>query len=152
MSVEFSNAYQEILLENLLMVIKQNFVFQTQLKLSENVGKQSAELQKQLEEITTLYNNTKKDSELLAQYKLKAESNVQSHEEKTRIQTALNEEMRNKKLLETQLQEKLKNIEELERKVELLQTAIPETKLKKLLKPSLETFVEEQKPVDGSNF
>ena len=36
MSVEFSNTYQEILLDNLVSIIKQNFVFQTQLKLAEN--------------------------------------------------------------------------------------------------------------------
>ena len=40
MSVEFSNAYQEILLDNLMSIIKQNFVFQTQLKMTEDVGKQ----------------------------------------------------------------------------------------------------------------
>ncbi len=42
MSVEFSNAYQEILLDNLVAIIKQNFVFQTQLKLAENTGKATA--------------------------------------------------------------------------------------------------------------
>ena len=40
MSVEFSNAYQEILLDNLMSIIKQNFIFQTQLKLAESSGKQ----------------------------------------------------------------------------------------------------------------
>ncbi len=45
MSVEFSNAYQEILLENLMTIIKQNFMFQTQLKLTEDTGKQRAELE-----------------------------------------------------------------------------------------------------------
>ena len=43
MSVEFSNTYQEILLDNLVSIIKQNFIFQTQLKLAENGNKDKSE-------------------------------------------------------------------------------------------------------------
>ena len=39
MSVEFSNAYQEILLDNFNSVIKQNMMFQTQLKMAEEAQK-----------------------------------------------------------------------------------------------------------------
>ena len=39
MSVEFSNAYQEILLDNFNSVIKQNMLFQTQLRMSEEAQK-----------------------------------------------------------------------------------------------------------------
>ena len=39
MSVEFSNAYQEILLDNFNSVIKQNMMFQTQLKMAEEMQK-----------------------------------------------------------------------------------------------------------------
>ena len=45
MSVEFSNTYQDILLDNLVSIIKQNFIFQTQLKLAESTGKDKTELQ-----------------------------------------------------------------------------------------------------------
>jgi hypothetical protein len=50
MSVEFSNAYQEILLDNIVSIIKQNFIFQTQLKLTENSGKAKDELQARYDE------------------------------------------------------------------------------------------------------
>ena len=53
MSVEFSNAYQEILLDNLVAIIKQNFVFQTQLKLAEDSGKAKDEIQARSEEHTS---------------------------------------------------------------------------------------------------
>ena len=45
MSVEFSNTYQEILFDNLISIIKQNFIFQTQLKIAEESGKVTAEIQ-----------------------------------------------------------------------------------------------------------
>jgi len=51
MSVEFSNAYQEILLDNLVAIIKQNFIFQTQLKLAEDSGKATAEIQAKYNEL-----------------------------------------------------------------------------------------------------
>ena len=51
MSVEFSNAYQEILLENLMSIIKQNFMFQTQLKMFEESGKEKEELQAKYNEL-----------------------------------------------------------------------------------------------------
>ena len=57
MSVEFSNAYQEILLENLMTIIKQNFMFQTQLKLAEDTGKQRAELEAKYNEIVGQWNS-----------------------------------------------------------------------------------------------
>jgi len=61
MSVEFSNAYQEILLDNLVAIIKQNFIFQTQLKISEDTGKQKAEIQSKYDELLNVYNSVKGD-------------------------------------------------------------------------------------------
>ena len=55
MSVEFTNAYQEVLLDNLVSIIKQNFVFQTQLKLAENSGKAKEELQVKYDELANIH-------------------------------------------------------------------------------------------------
>ena len=55
MSVEFSNAYQEILLDNLVAIIKQNFMFQTQLKLAEDSGKVKEELQAKYNELVATH-------------------------------------------------------------------------------------------------
>jgi hypothetical protein len=93
MSVEFSNTYQEILLENLQAIIKQNFVFQTQLKLVESSVKEKEELKKKVLELTEICEKSKTDLSQLHVYKTKADNSASLHEEKSRIQNALNEEM-----------------------------------------------------------
>jgi len=116
MSVEFNNAYQEILLDNLVAIIKQNFIFQTQIKILESSGKNKEDLQKKFEDLTTLYNNAKSEISQLQVYKSKAEQNSSAHEEKSRIQTALNEEMKKSSNLQKEVenlkQQIVKKVEE----------------------------------------
>ncbi len=88
MSVEFSNAYQEILLDNLVAIIKQNFVFQTQLKLAENSGKATAEIQAKYNELLQAY-------EAVKDLKTKVDVNASAHEDKSRLQGALNDSITN---------------------------------------------------------
>jgi len=116
MSVEFSNAYQEILLDNLMAIIKQNFVFQTQLKLAEETSKAKIELQAKYDEL------------------IKTKSNVYdtTHEEKTRLQGALNDVMKKKLGLEKQLQDKDVKIISLKEYIAKLETVVPQSKLKKI--------------------
>lgn len=155
MSVEFSNAYQEILLENLMSVIKQNFMFQTQLKLIENTGKQKEEiekqfleLKKQFDELNTLYNVAKNDLGQIDIYKHKAEQNNTAHEEKTRIQTALNEEMKKTASLKKEMDDKISELQksidsknnelnELKEYILKLEGIAPVTKLKKVSPPKV---------------
>jgi DNA repair exonuclease SbcCD ATPase subunit len=106
MSVEFTNTYQEILLENLMAVIKQNFLFQTQIKIAENSSKENEEVKKKLEELTVLYNTAKSELSQLDVYKNKAESNSSAHEEKSRIQSALNDLMKKNSGLQKELEDK----------------------------------------------
>jgi hypothetical protein len=106
MSVEFSNAYQEILLENLMSVIKQNFIFQTQIKLTEDLGKQKSDLEKSYFELNEKYNSVKGEVELINTYKQRAEQNTSAHEEKSRIQTALNDMMKKTSALQKELEDK----------------------------------------------
>jgi chromosome segregation ATPase len=113
MSVEFSNTYQEILLDNLTAIIKQNFVFQTQLKIAENASKENQDANKKLEELTALYNTAKSELSQLAVYKSKAESNSSAHEEKSRIQGALNDEMKKNSSLQKELENKNNEINRL---------------------------------------
>jgi predicted nucleic acid-binding Zn-ribbon protein len=113
MSVEFSNAYQEILLDNITAIIKQNFIFQTQLKLAEKVGKEKEELVKKFEELNVNYEKIKSDYKQLEVYKSKAEQNSSAHEEKSRIQSALNEEMKKSSSLKTDVQNLTKQIDSL---------------------------------------
>jgi predicted nucleic acid-binding Zn-ribbon protein len=155
MSVEFSNAYQEILLENLMSVIKQNFMFQTQLKLNEVAIKQKdevqiqfVELKKQFDDLNNLYNQAKNDLKQTEIYKNKAEQNNTAHEEKSRIQSALNDELKKTAVFQKQLSDKVsefqkivsdkeKEISDLKEYILRLESIAPVTKLKKVISPKV---------------
>jgi len=154
MSVEFSNAYQEILLDNLVAIIKQNFVFQTQLKLAEDSGKATAEIQAKYNELLQAY-------EAVKDLKTKVDVNASAHEDKSRLQGALNDSMKHTTTLQKQLEEKNTEIASLNEYIEKLETIATPSKLKKL---NPEKFTEEnivEQPVsnlfaikvnDGSSF
>jgi predicted RNase H-like nuclease (RuvC/YqgF family) len=154
MSVEFANAYQEILLDNLVAIIKQNFVFQTQLKLAENSGKATAEIQAKYNELIQAY-------EAVKDLKTKVDVNASAHEDKSRLQGALNDSMKQNTALQKQLEEKNTEIASLNEYIEKLETIATPSKLKKL---NPEKFTEEnivEQPVsnlfaikvnDGSSF
>ena len=154
MSVEFSNAYQEILLDNLVAIIKQNFVFQTQLKLAEDSGKATAEIQARYDELIRAH-------EALKDFKAKADVNASAHEDKSRLQGALNDSMKQNTALQKQLEEKNTEIASLNEYIEKLESIATPSKLKKL---NPEKFTEEnivEQPVsnlfaikvnDGSSF
>jgi len=125
MSVEFSNAYQEILLDNIVSVIKQNFIFQTQLKLAEETGKAKAEIQAKYDELV----------------KIKTNTNDTVHEEKSRLQSALNNSMKQFTALEIDLKAKNTEIASLKEYIEKLENITTPSKLKKL---NPEKFVEEK--------
>jgi len=139
MSVEFSNAYQEILLENLQGIIKQNFIFQTQIKLLESSSKDKENLQKSLSELKTkydelhnLYNSKQGDLRQIDVYKNKAEQNNSILQEKNRIQTALNDEMRKSSILKKEVDEVKNELKLLKQYVSKLEEIAPATKLKKI--------------------
>jgi len=154
MSVEFSNAYQEILLDNLVAIIKQNFVFQTQLKLAEDSGKATAEIQAKYNELIQAY-------EAVKDLKTKVDVNASAHDDKSRLQSALNDSMKQNTALQKQLEEKNTEIASLNEYIEKLETIATPSKLKKL---NPEKFTEEnivEQPVsnlfaikvnDGSSF
>ena len=113
MSVEFSNAYQEILLENLMAVIKQNFIFQTQLKLTENSGNEKNDLQERLNTLQSEFDTISNQARDVEVYKSRAEQNSSAHEEKSRIQTALNDTMAENARLKNQIEANQNEIREL---------------------------------------
>ncbi len=143
MSADFSNAYQEVLLDNLMVIIKQNFIFQTQLKMAEDFGRQNTELQNQVQKLKEENNSLSEISKNVDVYKNKAEHNTSAVEEKNRIQIALNIEMKKNLDLENQLNSlnldfenqlnSLNNeIGELKNYVKSLEEIAPITKLKKI--------------------
>ena len=132
MSVEFSNADQEILLENLMTIIKQNFVFQTQLKMTENVGNQKAELETKYNEVVNQWNSVQGQLAEIESYRQRADNNTSAHQEKTRIQTALNDEMKKSAGLKVEIQKKEEEISELKEYISKLEEIAPMSKLKKI--------------------
>jgi chromosome segregation ATPase len=141
MSVEFSNAYQEILLDNLVSIIKQNFIFQTQLKLAENNSKVNEELQAK-------YNELLQAHEAVKDLKTKVDVNASAHEDKSRLQSALNDIMKNNTALQEQLDAKDTEISSLKDYIEKLESIATPSKLKKL---NPEKFVEETPVEQPSN-
>lgn len=137
MSVEFSNAYQEILFDNLVSIIKQNFVFQTQLKLAEETGKARAELQAK-------YNELIEAHEALKDFKVKADTNASAHEEKSRLQGALNDMMKKNSALQKDLGDKDTEIESLKQYIDKLESIATPSKLRKL---NPDKFATEETPV-----
>ena len=144
MNVEFSNAYQEILLDNLVSIIKQNFVFQTQLKLAEDTGRAK-------NEIETKYNELIKTYEELKEFKIKAEVNATAHEDKSRLQGALNDVMKKNTALQKDLENKKTEITNLKEYIEKLENIATPSKLKKLNPEKVEEKKVEQKVTDLFN-
>ena len=138
MSVEFSNTYQEILLDNLVSIIKQNFIFQTQLKLAENGNKDKTELQEKYDTLFSQYESLKSQTPELEALRLRADTNAGAHEEKSRIQSALNDEMKKSVELKGQLEVKsselagkIQEIVDLRNQILKLESLIPVSKPKK---------------------
>jgi chromosome segregation ATPase len=168
MSVEFSNAYQEVLLENLDSILKQNFMFQARLKLLEKQANGQAELQAKLDELTATHQQALQQIGQTQHYKVQAESNDAIVQEKTRIQSALNDVMKKMSGLESSLEAKQKEILnkdaellELKTYISKLEESLSATKLKKIntVKPeeilSIDSAVSDLfkiKVEDGSTF
>lgn len=138
MSVEFSNTYQEILLDNLVSIIKQNFIFQTQLKLAENGNKDKSELQEKYDTLFSQYESLKSQTPELEALRLRVNTNAGAHEEKSRIQSALNDEMKKSVELKGQLEVKsselagkIQEINDLKNQILKLESLIPVSKPKK---------------------
>ena len=154
MSVEFSNAYQEILLDNFNSVIKQNMMFQTQLKMAEEAQKNN----KSDEKINLLngeYNNLKSEYDAVlkkvAELENRANVGQSLHDEKTRIQSALNEELRkstvsNEKILQQSktIEEHLKTIEEQSKTIDDITKQL-EKNIKEI--ESLKSTLEKKEPM-----
>jgi uncharacterized protein YutD len=153
MSVEFSNAYQEVLLENLDVILKQNFMMQARLKLFEKETNLRAEMQAKIDELTAKHQEALEQIGQTQHYKTQAESNDAIVQEKTRIQSALNDTMRElgatKNSLDSITQQlNLKNIEveEMKSSISELEKLIPLAP-KVVKKPTVKT---EEKPVEIS--
>jgi DNA repair ATPase RecN len=153
MSVEFSNVYQGVLLENLDVILKQNFLFQAKLKMLEQELNFRAEMQAKIDELTVKYQEALEQIGQTQHYRTQAESNDAIVQEKSRIQSALNDTMRElgvtKNSLDSITQElslKNKEVEEMKSRISELEKLIPPAP-KVVKKPTVKT---EEKPVEIS--
>jgi hypothetical protein len=143
--VEFSNTYQEILLDNFNSVIKQNLMFQTQLKMAEEAQKNN----KSDEKINLLngeYNVLKSDYDnalkKISDLEVRASVGQSLHDEKTRVQAALNDELKKAASLNTKILEQSKTIEDITKQLEKSNTEIEDLKRTLEKKESMPTEIE----------
>lgn len=146
MNVEFSNAYQEVLLENLDVILKQNFMMQTKLKLLEKEANVRAEMQAKIDELTVKHQEALEQIGQTQHYKTQAESNEAIVQEKTRIQSALNDTMRELGNTKSALEAREKVIKEMNSKISELEKLVPPAP-KVVKKVTVKT---EEKPVEIS--
>jgi chromosome segregation ATPase len=146
MNIEFSNSYQEVLLENLESILKQNFMMQTRLKLLEKETNNRAEMQAKIEELTVKHQEALEQIGQTQHYRTQAESNDSIVQEKSRIQSALNDTMRELGITKNLLNLKSKEVEEMKSRIFELENLIPSTS--KVVKKF--TAKTEEKPVEIS--
>ena len=147
MNVEFSNAYQEVLLENLDVILKQNFMMQTRLKLLEKEANVRAEMQAKIDELTVKHQEALEQIGQTQHYKTQAESNDAIVQEKTRIQSALNDAMRELGTTKSALEARQKEVEEMNSRIIELEKLVPPAP--KVVKKVTVKAIEE-KPVEIS--
>ena len=171
MSVEFMNAYQEVLFDNLNAILKQNLTFQTQLKMFEKVASEKQELEQKCNSLTEELNVANSKTSELDYYKNQTRNQNEILDEKNRIQIALNDSSRKITQLEQEISEKqgmidelyiklgdlekrkISEVKELKTYVDVLESNVPETKLKKIKTPKeVSNFTALKKVVDGSSF
>ena len=149
MSVEFSNAYQEVLLENLDSILKQNFMFQARLKLLEKEADIKTELQAKLDDITVKYQEALAQVGMSEQYRVQASSNDAIVQEKSRIQSALNDTMRELGTTKGALEGSQAVIEELKSRIAELEKLVPPAPKTPVKKTTVKP--EEKKPDDSAS-
>jgi chromosome segregation ATPase len=137
--LNFLNNYTEVILENVTSIIKQNFVFQTQLKLAEikiaqlddakrtadTLSVQNRDLQSKVTELTNLTSSYKNVAD-----------------DKSRLQVSLNETSQSKNQLQSQLNDAQQELTRLRAQVQQLEELKKEnvelkTKIEKLEEPKV---------------
>lgn len=139
MDGKFLNVYNEVILDNFNAVLKQNFMFQTQLKFAEEKAKEVGELEKKLatlvsedSDVNILRNENNSLKNTITQKEAIIQNSSNTDNERHRLQTAVNNQMREieglKKTIDN-LQKQQKNQQEY---VTQLEEMLPNSKKKKL--------------------
>jgi chromosome segregation ATPase len=139
MDVKFLSAYNEVAQDNFIAVVRQNLIFQTQIKVLEDQVKVIGDLQKKIEENSELQREYKKilteNTDLKNQLNNTnsiVANNNKSDVEKNRIQSALNEKMRELNTLKQSIDGLENTLKDKIVYIEQLHEMLPTTKRKKL--------------------
>ena len=148
--VNFINAYNEVILDNLTAIMKQNFMFQTQMKFLEERVSKIPEMEQKLASVETDKNNKQEEYNRLLNDKnnlanevssLKQEvenknsiiqNNVTSDNDKHRLQTAVNQQAGEIEKLKNRIESMEKEIDSQKEYTTQLEEMLPNSKKKKL--------------------
>ena len=154
----FINAYNEVVLENFIAVLKQNFMFQTQIKFLEervstipaleekgnsydSVVREKIELQNKISSLTS--ENENKDNII--------RNTTNSDADKHRLQTALNEQAKELEKLSNKITNVENDITDKKYYIKKLEDMLPNSKRKKLGLEIIETPKDEVEEVKTTN-
>lgn len=139
MDGKFLNVYNEVVLENFYAVLKQNFMFQTQLKFAEENTKKVGELEKKLatlasenDDANILREEIKTLKETISQKDAIIQSSSNTDNERHRLQTAVNNQMKEIEGLKKTIDDLQKQQKDQQEYVTQLEEMLPNSKKKKL--------------------
>ena len=152
MDTKFLTAYNEVSIENFIAVVKQNLLFQAQIKVLSDENKAIPDLQKSREEFLLLnekYKETFQEKEVL-QRRLDEKDNIISNNskvdaEKFRIQTALNNQTKELSILKKEFESLQIELNEEKENNKKMKEMIPLSKRKKIEKEVKKEVKEEVK-------
>ena len=139
MDGKFLDVYNEVILENFNAVLKQNFMFQTQLKFAEEKAKEVGELEKKLAVLTSensdaniLREEIKTLNERISQKEAIIQSSSNTDNERHRLQTAVNNQMKEIEGLKKTIGDLQQQQKDQQTYVTQLEEMLPNSKKKKL--------------------
>ena len=139
MDGKFLDVYNEVILDNFNAVLKQNFMFQTQLKFAEEKAKEVGELEKKLAALTSensdaniLREEIKTLKETVSQKDAIIQSSSNTDNERHRLQTAVNNQMKEIEGLKKTIGDLQQQQKDQQTYVTQLEEMLPNSKKKKL--------------------
>ena len=139
MDGKFLDVYNEVILDNFNAVLKQNFMFQTQLKFAEEKAKEVGELEKKLATLTSensdaniLREEIKTLNERISQKEAIIQSSSNTDNERHRLQTAVNNQMKEIEGLKKTIGDLQQQQKDQQTYVTQLEEMLPNSKKKKL--------------------
>jgi chromosome segregation ATPase len=139
MDGKFLDVYNEVVLENFYAVLKQNFMFQTQLKFAEEKTKEVGELEKKLATLSSenadaniLREEIKTLKETISQKDAIIQSSSNTDNERHRLQTAVNNQMKEIEGLKKTIDNLQEQQKDQQTYVTQLEEMLPNSKKKKL--------------------